>query len=53
MLTEHLKLTITIVAIPHKVLGIHREFVTDTMPMMATANISAKSMNRTATIVII
>lgn len=52
-LTEQLKLTTTIVAIQYKVLRTYREFVTDTMPMMATANISAKTMRRITTMVII
>ena len=51
--TEQLKLTTTIVAIQYKVLRTYREFVTDTMPMMATANISAKTMKRITTMVII
>lgn len=52
-LTKQLKLTTTIVAIQYKVLRTYREFVTDTMPMMATANISAKTMRRITTMVII
>lgn len=52
-LTEQLKWTTTIVAIQYKVLRTYREFVTDTMPMMATANISAKTMRRITTMVII
>lgn len=52
-LTEQLKLTTTIVAIQYKVLRTYREFVTDTMPMMATANISAKTIRRITTMVVI
>jgi hypothetical protein len=51
-LTQQFKLTATIVVIQYKVLRTYREFVTDTMPMMATANISAKTMKRITTMVI-
>lgn len=52
-LAEQLKLTTTIAAIQNKVLLTYREFVTDTMPMMATANISAKTIRITTKVIIV